>query len=89
MKYRQKPIEIEAWRWDGEELDDSVPDWIFQEMMKGKLFITMGWKGQTYITISKKQGQLRLYPGDYIIKGCMGGIYSCKPDTFLQSHEAI
>lgn len=56
-------------------------------MLLGKIQITDGYKGQFYMTITKRHGSLRVYPGSYIVRGVRGGVYPCKADTFLQSHE--
>ena len=87
--YRQKPIIVKAWQWNGENYNKDFPFWIKEQIIKGKLQITFEYRGQTYITIDKGIGSLRVNVGDYIVMGVNGGIYPCKKNTFLQTHERV
>ena len=76
MKYRKKPVEIEAIQWDG----DTEPILDFcksAEFRDGELYI------QTL------EGQMHASLNDYIIKGIQGEFYPCKPDIFEQTYEKI
>lgn len=77
MKYRKKPVEIEAFKW----LHDEVPDWwrsakgIQIEVNTGAAFI------------ETLEGTMKAASGDYIIKGIKGEIYPCKPDIFEATYK--
>ena len=88
-EYRQKPIIVKAWRWNGDQNLSGAPDWIQSAYETGKIQITSDYKDQTYMTIYKTHGNLRVYSGDYVIKGVQGGIYPCKADTFHAAHESV
>jgi hypothetical protein len=90
MKYRQKRVVIDAWQWDGSHDLSNAPQWIHEAIYHGKLSITHNYQGkQTYMTIHKNQGSIRGYPKTYIVMGINKGLYFCKPDTFLLSHERL
>lgn len=82
-KYRKKPVVIEAVQWKygkGDiELRNFLTEWI------GDAFLTDGeyW----YPGIKTLEGDMRVNPGDYIIKGVKGEFYPCKPDIFEATYE--
>ena len=92
MKYRKKPVVIEAIRL--EDSDSSIcgalmfvhqwkllPDWIgAQETIQG-IRRTKG------MYINTLEGNMHASFGDYIIKGIRGEFYPCKPDIFEASYE--
>ena len=87
MKFRKKPIVIEAMqvpqKWDGK----SVPDEI------AALAIWLGTGGPWEmlsagrIEIRTLEGNMTANPGDWIIRGVNGELYPCKPDTFAATYE--
>ena len=79
MKYRKKPIVIDAIKYD-------LP---LSEMIESLLlfgFDIVGNNGNQ-ITIPTLEDILFASPGDYIIKGIKGEFYPCKPDIFEESYE--
>lgn len=87
MKYRKKPVVVEAFKYDGDLLDSSghfyVPDWAVRAYEHRELF----FKGQAQLFIHTLEGDMEAQVGDYIIKGIKGEIYPCKPDIFEKSYE--
>ena len=88
MKYKKKPVEIEAVQWDGDnwvdvsELIKDVPP-MMQRVM---------WRNEhipNCLMIRTLEGELTARPGDYIIKGVKGELYPCKPDIFEQTYERV
>lgn len=76
MKYRKKPVVIEAWRND----DESVfPEWLDSA--------ELGREPGGVILIPTLEGVMRADLGDYIIKGVKGELYPCKPDIFELTYE--
>ena len=83
MKFRKKPVVIEAVQWfkDGDHpavtrlmLGDGVSDtWTESEK---------GW-------ICTLEGGHIVTPGDYIITGVVGETYPCKPDIFELTYEPM
>jgi len=82
MKYRKKPIVIEAIKWDG----TNVLAWLekFPEL-KSQIQI----ENAQEITIKTLEGNMKAYEGDYIIRGIKGKIYPCKSDIFEATYERI
>lgn len=77
MKYRKKPVEIEAIRWTGEnefEVSRFVGDKMFFNDLREPVIETL-------------EGNMRTEIGDYIIKGVQGEFYPCKPDIFTKTYE--
>jgi len=82
MKFRKKPVVIEAMQWTGNNLSEI------------EAFINQGkpW-GNTdnpeSIVIHTLKGNHTASKGDWIIKGVKGEFYPCKPDIFEQTYESI
>ena len=96
MKYRKKPVEIDAIKLSA--------DSIFQvtEFINGKKPSTMSDMAQDkwqdyirltrergYVIIETLEGNMHASFGDYIIKGVQGEFYPCKPDIFELTYEAV
>lgn len=92
MKYRKKPIVIDAFRMGM----DPRPDW-FQDKVSANEIITYSDdpdKGpfefrRTYCDIKTLEGTMRGDFGDYIIRGVQGEVYPCKPDIFEKTYEPV
>lgn len=93
MKYRKRPIEIEAIQFE------YTPEGI--ERMKAFLGDKLGGysklgsinKGEAEILTLEDGKYLKVThiatEGDYIIKGIEGEFYPCKPDIFLKTYEKV
>ena len=88
MKYRKRPVIIEAIEWTGSNLkeiieftslNESVKDLSWNEYEK-----LVNEKGLKIFTL---EGTMMASVGDYIIKGIKGEVYPCKPDIFKASYE--
>jgi hypothetical protein len=77
MKYRKKPVEIDAIQWTG---DNKLE--IFD-------FCNMSYITNQELRIQTLEGYMTASIGDYIIKGVMGEFYPCKPDIFEMTYEKI
>ena len=82
MKYRKKPIVIEAWQYLGQETKD-WPTWLYEYRHNEEACSIMG--GHLYI--STMEGRMRADKGDYIIQGIKGELYPCKADIFEATYE--
>ena len=94
MKYRKKPVVIEAFRMG----IDPRPDWFQSAVTENKVVTHLvdlrdedespfKFK-KTCCTIKTLEGEMRGDYGDYIIQGVRGEIYPCKPDIFEATYEA-
>lgn len=80
MKYRKKPVVIEAIKFLGKENHKAVCDFVGELL---DFHITGG------IVISTLEGEMIANQGDYIIKGVMGEFYPCKPEVFEKTYELV
>lgn len=89
MKYKKKPIVIEAFQWTGglEQIED--PEWIVSEMKSGRIQVHEHSIHPCVMKIQTLEGELQAKPGDYIIRGIKGEIYPCKADIFDLTYENV
>lgn len=81
MKYRKKPVEVEAFRFG----IDSMPDWFVEKSLHSGEITVHGAFLQA--DIKTLEGVMIAKFGDFIIKGVKGEIYPCKPDIFYATYE--
>lgn len=93
MKYRKKPVEIEAFRLG----IDYIPDWFMDKVTSNEVILhrisfdesRANNYGQMLCKIKTLEGVMQAYEGDYIVKGVQGEIYPCKPDIFEKTYELV
>lgn len=79
MKYRKKPVVIEAHVWNGVNSDQIC------KFIEGRN-VTIDKHG---LHIHTLEGTMKANVGDYIIKGVKGEFYPCKPDIFYATYEEV
>jgi len=85
MKYRKKPIVIEATQWDESEKT-------LKEIGCGfasKSGYTYRPDECTRLIIKTLEGSMNVSKGDWIIKGIKGEFYPCKPDIFEATYDKV
>lgn len=82
MKYRKKPVVIEAVLWGGSYFHEDWPDW-FHSAMQADAMRVHG----KLLHISTLEGVMLANVGDMVIQGVKGEIYPCKPDIFEATYE--
>jgi hypothetical protein len=90
MKYRKKPVVIEAMQVPPEWTGQGVPI----ELAALALWLRAGDGRWEYcqnggIEIITLEGTMRANPGDWIIRGVKDELYPCKPDIFAATYEAV
>lgn len=92
MKYRKKPVIIEAVQYNGinvQEIENFVGKKLQIEFETDASHQATN-SAQVYsIIIPTLEGDMKATPNDYIIKDVKGEFYPCKPDIFEQTYEAI
>lgn len=102
MKFRKKPIVIEARQWfpPGDDRHDpamlvhrkgnavSPPDY----RQVGDLYLAIPGNlpnvgGPDVFMIRTLEGDMKVSPGDWVITGVKGEKYACKPDVFEATYE--
>ena len=91
MKYRKKPVVIEAIKWTGLNVEECKQ---FTHDKAEYIYYDAGYKaGATQlavdIIIHTLEGDMKVSVGDYIIKGVDGEYYPCKPDIFDKTYEVV
>jgi hypothetical protein len=97
VRVRKKPVEVEAFHFDGSgqahaDSDDWAQDLVDQgrahrpaERPSGAIF-----EGDyTGLYIYTLEGRMHASPGDWIICGVKGEFYACKPDVFAETYEQV
>lgn len=92
MKFRKKPVVIEAMQWTGNNLFEVITFTDGRPDIRGN---HAGMKWDEYCDLVARDG-LKIYtlegkmlasPGDWIIRGVKGEFYPCKPDIFAATYE--
>lgn len=89
-KYREKPVTIEAFRYDGDlknrDGEYYVPDWAVEAYNAGIMYYHPQTEGELFI--HQLIGDQSVGIGDYIIRSAQG-IFSCKHDIFEETYELM
>ena len=80
MKFRKKPVVIEAIQYDGSREN------LASILKLGNSSIMLY---PDHLVIKTLEGNHRADKGDWIIRGIKGELYPCKPDIFEQTYEAV
>lgn len=97
MRYRKKPVEIEAMQFAGTTAErHAVYQWV--EEYVGSYDFTAEDKPDAGVSIDPADGRLVIRTlegemhadvGDWIIRGVQGEFYPCKPDIFAATYDAV
>jgi hypothetical protein len=85
VKYRKKPVVIDAVQWNGNN---------FQEVKALDLYGKYGLSlaevpTDRPIVIHTPVGNMEASLNDYVIRGVKGELYPCKPDIFAATYEPV
>ena len=82
MRYRKKPVDIEAFQLT-DDPDRIAPEWfIDRSLLDGHMHVYG-------CTIMTPGGRVHAKVGDYIIRGVYGELYPCDPRIFCMTHEKV
>ena len=87
MKFRKKPVEIEAilLRPLADTSTREVPGWLVDAIISGGV-LTNDDGSADVVTL---EGKMHAEVGDWIIRGVKGELYPCKPDIFALTYEVV
>lgn len=95
MKYRKKPVAIDAFRIG----IDNIPDWAMDKVTEGIITLKSDCHPEAHIECRKDfptwaevktlEGTMTASHGDYIIRGIKGECYPCKEDIFLATYDPV
>ena len=86
MRFRKRPVEIEAFQWDGgiaggESIAAAFPG--------VNLHAEADDPRPPRLSIATLEGVMCAAPGDWIIRGVKGEVYPCKPEIFAATYDAL
>jgi len=79
MKYRKKPVVVEAMQYTGDNAQE-----IADFMERQQAMIKDG-----YLLVGTLEGTMKASVMDWIIKGIKGEFCPCKPDIFEKTYEPV
>ena len=82
MKYKKKPVEIEAIQWTGKNLDEVIA-------FVGDSLEPIERRPDYDLKIKTLEGVHICSKFDFIIKGVKGEFYPCKPDIFEMTYKRV
>ncbi len=94
MRYRKKPIVIEAMQFTGSN-SDAIVQWAQGGWKddgiwtKQKLIDSDSMKALYFLVIQTLEGDMEAAAGDWIIRGVEGEVYPCKNSVFKATYEAV
>lgn len=83
MKFRKKPIIIDAIKWERTNIQEVI-DFMGKESYD---FDNENSLEPEKVIIHTLEGDITASPGDWIIRGVSGELYPCKPDIFQKTYE--
>ena len=84
MKYRKRPVVVEAFQFTDDEIETLIG---LQEFMDRDVRVSYKNPENPVLKIETLEGVMDASIGDYIIKGVRGEFYPCKPDIFKATYE--
>jgi len=82
MKYRKKPVVIDAIQWSGRNFK-TIEKFTKSGATKRDCLVD----GHNCLIIKTLEGEHIASLNDWIIKGVQGECYPCKPDIFEQTYD--
>ncbi len=81
MKFKKKPIIIDAIQWKGNNVNEVA-------MLGGATEYEECFT-EDYLIIHTLEGEMKANKGDWVIKGVNGELYPCKDDIFQKTYEKV
>ena len=88
MKYRKKPVVIDAIQWTGKNFDEVKDFCPIVDYYTWTQYNETG-TNKDILSIPTLEGKMEASKGDYIIKGVEGEFYPCKPNIFELTYTKV
>lgn len=85
MKFRKKPVVIEAFKLGV----DNIPDWFMDKVSTNDIILRGERHDLRSAEIKTLEGIMRADKGDFVIQGIEGEIYPCKSSIFEATYEPV
>ncbi len=91
LRFRKKPVEIEAFQMTKERRQDNSewPNWLNQAWQKEHEEVGSFFPLSTALYIHTLEGNHLVSLDDWIIRGVKGELYPCKPDMFAATYDRV
>ena len=89
MKYRKKPVVIEAIQFTTNNEPNDVEMTRIVDWINAESDMKISSHNGTSIFINTLEGEMRAECGDWIIKGVNKEFYPCKPDIFKKIYDIV
>lgn len=89
MRYRKKPVEIDAIQFDGTEGSAQKIIQTFRNSGRAILYHARKASGDPKLSIPTLEGRMVANVGDWVIRGIEGEVYPCKPGIFEKTYEHV
>ena len=95
MKFRKKPVVIEAIKFDGSiRSADEICLWSNKDRdgapLSDPIIDYVVYKGNVQdLLVHTLEGDMRVDPNDWVIREVAGEFYPCKPDIFKATYETV
>ena len=102
QKVRKKAVTVEAFQFDQQEAEkltraEGLDKWKGNTHTTGcivkicgvKFFAGLDRDNKIQFKIGTLEGEHKVTPGDWIIKGVKGEHYPCKPDVFKKTYDLV
>lgn len=88
MKWRKKPVVIDALQFHGDNQFEIMRFIEYACPKRAQLnFVGATEDKPQHIQIPTLEGVMEAMPGDYVIVGVKGEVYPCKPDIFTATYD--
>jgi hypothetical protein len=87
MKFRKKPVVIDAIQWTGDNFQSDFIPLVMVAFEKSGLAENYTLYPTNDLVIHTLEGDVHASIGDWIIVGVKGEMYPCKPDVFSLTYE--
>ncbi len=85
MKYRKRPVVIEAVQWLNRKIVcPPGPLWFAEAEERGVISLA-----GTSLAIRTLEGEMTAGVGDWVIRGVKGELYPCRDDIFRMTYEPV
>lgn len=85
MKFRAKPVEVEAFQYDGDLMNSNgyyVPQWAVDAFERGILYYGELGDIPAELFVETPDGAAHVALDDYVVQDSEGNLYPCKAELF-------
>ncbi len=93
MKYRKKPMIVDAFKWTGDQNQTQDPEWIIEALNMAAMEVGAAIIYDAPVLFMSIQINpdeiITILPGEYILRDANGKTWTIKPDIFEATYEPV